>query len=142
MRVIVNGIFDCLHRGHESILRYAVNSGTEVFILVNTDRSAKELKGPKRPVQNLSQRVEALRGCMDAKISFLRFYIIPFDTEEQLRQTINCLEPDMILKGNDRPDVREIVGSDRWPVCILPRLKDKDGKDISTTRIINEDRGA
>jgi D-beta-D-heptose 7-phosphate kinase/D-beta-D-heptose 1-phosphate adenosyltransferase len=143
MRIVTNGIFDCFHDGHKHILNRAAKWGKEIFILINTDESARELKGSKRPVDILKTRIDKIQG-HTLKFGTLgpKWYTLPFHTEEELALIIDCLRPDMILKGNDRPDVREITGSDKWPVCILPRLKDKDGQDISTTRIINEDRGA
>ena len=61
-----------------------------------------------------------------------------FQTEDQLESIINNFKPDIIIKGNDRPDIRTVLGSKNWPVCIIPRLKDKEGKDFSTTRKLNE----
>jgi hypothetical protein len=62
--------------------------------------------------------------------------IVPFNTEEELAKAINSFCPTVIVKGNDRPDVRKIVGSDKWPVMIIPRMMDDKGNDISTSKIL------
>jgi cytidyltransferase-like protein len=147
MKVIVNGCFDNFHYGHQFILSFAKtiagHLGT-IHILLNTDRSVKELKGEGRPKQNLKERIKEIRSYlenMDPRNPSAQFKnhwsIHKFDTEKELSKLITNIDPDIIIKGNDRPDVREIVGSDKYPVCILPRLKDKDGNDISTTRLLN-----
>lgn len=140
MRIIANGVFDLFHEGHKHLLNQAVKMAGEIFILLNTDSSAHKLKGPGKPSDNFGQRWDNIQAYLGGMKAFCRpnFHIIPFDSEAQLKMMIDSLAPDMILKGNDRPDVRDIVGSDKWPVCIIPRLKDKDGQDISTTRMIEE----
>ena len=151
MKIIVNGCFDNLHHGHKFILSYAKmiagHEGT-IIVLLNSDKSVKQLKGEDRPKQNSTKRstdIVDFFSNMDPDNPAARFRsklkVLIFDTEEELSLLIDGEDPDMIIKGNDRTDVKEIVGSDKWPVCILPRLKDKDGKDISTTRILEEENG-
>lgn len=139
MRIILNGCFDLFHDGHKHLITKALqwsDHGT-VLILLNSDNSIKRLKGLDRPHNTYDVRKEqilALKSewCLHNK-KYPVFYIVKFNTEKELNKLIDNFEPDLIIKGNDRPDVRDIVGSDNWPVCIVPRLKDKNG-DISTTR--------
>ncbi len=139
MKVVLNGCFDSFHDGHKHILYKAwefAHGGT-VYILVNDDKSVKQLK--RTPTVSERQRCETIIKYCNLKQTahdFTNFHVFRFGTEEELLRLIEDINPDMIIKGNDRPDVRDIVGSDRWPVCIVPRLKDKDG-DISTTRQLN-----
>jgi D-beta-D-heptose 7-phosphate kinase/D-beta-D-heptose 1-phosphate adenosyltransferase len=137
MKIIVNGCFDLFHDGHKYILGIACNWADkgELLILLNSDYSVKELKGENRPINNENtRRYNITQFCR-------QFYpktciaIAPFSTEEELSKYIDEYKPDMIIKGNDRPDVRDIIGSKNWPVCIIPRLK-KDGKEISTSNLI------
>ena len=135
MRIVVNGCFDLFHDGHRYILSRAFEWAEEILVLINTDVSIKELKGENRPVNNEGQRrhdiIQWIKYCDKEDI----VTIAEFATEEQLKEMIDEFKPDIILKGNDRPDTRDIVGSDKWPVCIIPRLN-KDGKPISTTAIL------
>lgn len=143
-KVIINGCFDCLHEGHRHLIKTALKLADKgiVYILVNTDRSVRELKGTDRPINKLEDRIAAIENSYHMKLnkytgeSTVRF--IAFDSECQLLKLINYIEPTMIIKGNDRPDVRKIVGSDRWPVLIIPRLTDSNGRDISTTNILDK----
>jgi len=139
MRIILNGCFDCLHDGHRYLIIKALRWARrgELLILLNSDNSIQKLKGSDRPKDTFQIRQKNI-GLLRRHLypHFRRMNIVEFDTEEQLESLINNFEPDLILKGNDRPDVREIIGSVNWPVCIIPRLKDKNGKDISTTRRI------
>jgi len=48
--VITNGCFDILHRGHAEYLMQARSLGDALLVLINSDRSVQELKGPARPV--------------------------------------------------------------------------------------------
>ena len=144
MSIVVNGCFDCFHEGHQHILHNAWRLAQQgiVYILLNDDASIKRLKC-RNPILNENQRQDAITQFWNSKhnkYDYTKFHIFRFSTEEELYRLIEDLDPDIILKGNDRPDVRDIVGSDKYPICIIPRLKDKDGKDISTTRKINEQK--
>lgn len=143
MKIVLNGCFDLFHAGHRYLLETALdwsNHG-QILVLINSDESVRRLKGSNRPVNNSTIRT---KNILEAKISWSqkhRLYpsieVVIFDTEEELRELIDTFQPNMIIKGNDRPDVRDIVGSDKWPVCVIPRIQDEDG-DISTTRQLNE----
>ena len=43
---ITNGCFDLLHRGHAEYLREAAKLGDALVVLINSDASVRELKGP------------------------------------------------------------------------------------------------
>ena len=136
MRIAINGCFDCFHAGHKYLIAKALTWSRygELLVLINSDSSVQKLKGPNRPIDTLQIRRKNIKTFR--KYSYPNhnvMHMIEFDTEEQLESLINSFKPDLILKGNDRPDVREIVGSLNWPVCIVPRIKDKEGNNISTT---------
>ena len=137
MKIIVNGCFDLFHDGHRYLLGLACDwaGKGEVLVLLNSDHSVKELKGENRPIDNEdNRRYNITQFCRESSPE-TRLAIAPFSTEEELAKYIDEFQPDMIVKGNDRPDVRDIVGSENWPICIVPRLK-KEGKDISTTGML------
>jgi D-beta-D-heptose 7-phosphate kinase/D-beta-D-heptose 1-phosphate adenosyltransferase len=149
MRVILNGCFDCLHAGHKHIIKYAIKVAGkygEVIFLINTDSSIKKLKGPDRPIQSLSNRIEAIEEywltrteCYSWKDELPKAILKTFDTEEELEEGIKHFNPDMIIKGDDRPDIREIIGFGEYPICILPRLiETNSGEPFSTTKLIGK----
>jgi len=137
MKIIVNGCFDLFHNGHRYLLGLACDWADkgELLVLLNSDHSVKELKGENRPVDNEDiRRYNITKFCRETSPK-IHLAIACFSTEKQLTTMIDDYEPDMIIKGNDRPDVRNIIGSKNWPVCIIPRLK-KNGEDISTSSFI------
>ncbi|HEY0726753.1 MAG TPA: adenylyltransferase/cytidyltransferase family protein, partial [Pyrinomonadaceae bacterium] len=58
--VFTNGVFDLLHVGHVRYLAEARALGDALVVAINSDRTVRELKGPKRPVFNEAERAEIL----------------------------------------------------------------------------------
>lgn len=137
MKIVTNGCFDLFHDGHKHILSMAIEwaGRDELLILMNSDSSIKELKGESRPIDNEGQRRYLITTWIKKMYPLAKVTIATFNTEEELYEMINEFNPEMLLKGNDRPDIRDIVGSDKYPVCIIPRLQ-RDGKDISTSNLL------
>ena len=92
--VFTNGVFDLLHVGHVRYLAQARALGDELVVAINSDRSVRELKGPKRPVFNQEERAEILAALRDVT------YVIVFD-DISPRSTIRRLLPDVLVKGGD-----------------------------------------
>ena len=61
-----------MHSGHLESLRFAKSKGDKLIVAVNGDASVSRLKGPKRPVVPLDERMEMLAAleCVDYVISF------------------------------------------------------------------------
>ena len=118
--VLVNGIFDGLHTGHKYLLSQAREMGDLVVIAVNTDFSARELKGEGRPIHPIEERLKAITTFVpDAMVQV-------FGTHGELERIIRYYCPEIIVKGSDyRPD--DVFGKDivaEWggEVRILQRL--------------------
>lgn len=126
--VFTNGIFDLLHYGHVAYLQKARRLGDLLLIAVNTDRSARRLKGPSRPLVPLSDRMRVLAAleCVSAVTSFNE------DTPEQL---IERVRPDVLVKGADYRE-NQIVGarSVKTRGGRVVRVRLSEGR--STTRLI------
>ena len=141
VKVVINGCFDLLHAGHIKIIHIALlhAQAGELLVLVNSDSSVKKLKGDDRPYNNFTVRKTEIKKVINIwSQKYLEYpdtYVESFDSELELECSINTFKPDMIIKGDDRPDTRDIVGSGNWPILIVPRLADKDGDVISTTNI-------
>lgn len=102
--VFTNGCFDILHAGHVDYLEKAKSLGDVLVVGVNTDESIQKLKGEKRPIVELHNRMRVLSAlsCID--------YVIPFSEETPL-SLIQKLSPNILVKGADY--VKEnIVGGD------------------------------
>jgi len=91
---LANGLFDILHVGH---LRYLEGARAEADLLVvaiNSDRSARKVRGPSRPINPERERAELLAGfgCVS--------YVTVFD-EPTVDGLLRELRPDVHCKGTD-----------------------------------------
>lgn len=105
MRVFVNGCFDVLHRGHFELLSYAAGLSTELVVAIDSDTRVRELKGYSRPFFNSSDRKFALENIKGVS------RVLVFDSEEQLRQLIQRVEPDIMVVGGDYRN-KPVIGSE------------------------------
>ena len=127
--VFTNGCFDILHVGHVRYLEQAKSLGDVLVVGVNSDRSVRGLKGPRRPILPVEERGEILSGlgCTD--------YITVFE-EPTPFDLISLLQPDVLVKGGDwTPEQvvgREVVEGSGGRVVILPFVEGS-----STTNIID-----
>lgn len=92
--VFANGIFDILHQGHLDLLKWSRNLGDRLVVGINSDSSARSLKGEGRPVNSQENRKAVLES--------LKFVdeVIVF---EDLKPTklIEMLHPDVVVKGGE-----------------------------------------
>ena len=91
---LANGLFDILHVGHLRYLEAAAQEADILVVAVNSDRSARELKGPGRPVVPEQERAELLAGfrCVD--------HVVVFD-DSTAAGVLRALRPDVHCKGTD-----------------------------------------
>jgi D-glycero-beta-D-manno-heptose 1-phosphate adenylyltransferase len=92
--VFTNGVFDLLHLGHLRYLRNARRLGDLLVVGVNSDESARQLKGPQRPLVPDAERAELLAAldCVD--------YVTIFG-EQTAEATLALLRPEVYVKGAD-----------------------------------------
>ena len=96
MRIIVNGSFDIIHLGHIRLLQYAKSfPNAYVYVLTDTDRRIKELKGKDRPINTEYERVSLLAALKSVD------RVDVFDTDEELVNLIRNYNPDIMIKGSD-----------------------------------------
>jgi len=92
--VLANGLFDLLHVGHVRYLRAASRLGDVLVVALNSDRSARTLRGPGRPIVPAGDRarlVAALDG-VD--------YVVPFSSRT-VAPLLRRLRPEVHCKGTD-----------------------------------------
>jgi rfaE bifunctional protein nucleotidyltransferase chain/domain len=91
---LANGLFDILHVGHLRYLEGAAEQADLLLVAVNSDRGARRLKGPGRPVTPQAERAELVAGlaCVD--------YVTVFDTDT-VEPLLRELRPDVHCKGTD-----------------------------------------
>jgi rfaE bifunctional protein nucleotidyltransferase chain/domain len=88
VRVLANGVFDCLHPGHVAHLKAARALGDELIVSLTADESVK--KGEGRPVFPWKERFNMLAElkCVDA------VYLV-----HSAKQAIELIRPDIYVKG-------------------------------------------
>ena len=103
MKIWTNGCFDVLHRGHIEMFRYAKSLGDELLVGVDTDKKVKLDKGNDRPINNLQDRMFMLQS-----IKYID-KVIPFDSTDELNDTIKWYKPDIMVIGSDWKD-KKVIG--------------------------------
>jgi D-beta-D-heptose 7-phosphate kinase/D-beta-D-heptose 1-phosphate adenosyltransferase len=124
--VFTNGCFDILHSAHIKNLQFAKSNGDILVVGLNSDESIKRLKGPDRPINNISERSTIL-----SLFDFVD-YIIIFSDDTPLN-IIKLLKPNIMIKGSDYKK-EDIVGAEFADKIIL--FDFISGK--SSTNIINK----
>lgn len=94
------GCFDILHYGHIQNLKICKKHCDKLFICLSSDSQIKRLKGSKRPINNIQDRINML-----INYEFID-YIILYDEindklEVELDNIINIVNPFIWFKGND-----------------------------------------
>ena len=100
--VMTNGCFDILHPGHVSYLKSAKQLGDRLIVAVNSDDSVTRLKGPERPINPVSHRMDVLAGLQSVD------WVVPF-SEDTPQRLIAKLLPNTLVKGGDY-QVEDIAG--------------------------------
>jgi len=89
-----NGCFDLLHPGHVSLLAQARAACDRLVVGLNSDASAKRLKGLGRPVQSQEARAQVLASLASVDL------VIVFDEDTPVA-LITAIRPDALVKGAD-----------------------------------------
>jgi D-beta-D-heptose 7-phosphate kinase/D-beta-D-heptose 1-phosphate adenosyltransferase len=94
-RVMVNGTFDILHRGHIELLNFARSQGDRLLVAIDTDRRVKELKGAERPINSQEDRKFHLLNLKAVDT------VMFFDSKEELIEIMKGWKPEVYVKGSD-----------------------------------------
>ena len=100
--VMTNGCFDLLHPGHVASLEFARSQGDCLVVGLNSDLSARALKGPGHPV--VDQRGRAAMLAALASVD----YVVLFD-ETSVAGLVERVLPDVLVKSAEYA-VEEVVG--------------------------------
>lgn len=91
---LANGAFDLLHVGHVRYLREAKALGGKLVVAINSDESARSLKGEGRPVMPEHERAEIVAALADVDA-------VTIFPELDVRALIREIRPDIQAKGTD-----------------------------------------
>ena len=93
-----NGCFDLLHAGHVRSLEAARAAGDVLVVAMNSDASARRLKGPTRPIVPEQERAQLLAALAAVDL------VVIFSEDTPLA-VLEALRPEVWAKGGDyRPD--------------------------------------
>jgi len=92
---LANGCFDVLHVGHVRLLAEARAHADLLVVALNTDASARALKGAGRPYVPLAERMEIVAAL--AGVDFVTSF-----EETTAGALIEALRPEVQIKGTDR----------------------------------------
>jgi D-glycero-beta-D-manno-heptose 1-phosphate adenylyltransferase len=117
----LNGSFDLLHAGHLHIIFEASQQADCLIVALNTDRSIKHYKSPKRPFVALSDRLQLM-----AALGFVD-YVTWFDETDPC-ELLKIIQPDVHVNGADygthciEADVIKSQGGRLHLVSLVPGL--------------------
>jgi D-beta-D-heptose 7-phosphate kinase/D-beta-D-heptose 1-phosphate adenosyltransferase len=92
--VLTNGCFDLLHAGHLALLEMARGQGDVLVVALNSDASARGLKGDGRPIVPEAERAEVLLGLEAVD------RVVLYDEPTPIA-VVEALLPDVLVKGAD-----------------------------------------
>ena len=125
-----NGCFDILHVGHVRYLQKTKSLADYSVVMLNSDKSVKQIKGNDRPINCETDRAEILTAlsCVD--------YVVLFD-ETSPAGLLEAIKPDIYTKGADYtldtlPE-KEVVIKNDIKVEFIEFVAGK-----STTNVINK----
>jgi rfaE bifunctional protein nucleotidyltransferase chain/domain len=124
-----NGCFDLLHLGHVRTLESARQHADALVVGINSDASARQLKGPGRPVVPERERAEmvAALACVDLVVVFAELSSLP---------VIEALRPEVWVKGGDyridtvHQEERAFVESYGGRVALAPHVPGLSSTDV------------
>ncbi len=129
-----NGCFDLLHPGHIRVLAEARAACDRLVVGLNSDASARRLKGPGRPVQGENARAEVLAALEVVDL------VVMFGEDTPLK-LIRRVRPHVLVKGGDykKSEVvgREVVERAGGEVILVDLVPGQ-----STTRLVERAKPA
>lgn len=122
-KIVVNGTFDLLHRGHLELLKYAKSLGDYLLVCIDTDERIQQLKGMDRPIVNQDDRKELL-SCLKPVDE-----VQLFNTKQELIDILKDYQADVMVKGSDHKET-SVVGAQ---YCKEVIFVDRDGNSTTST---------
>jgi rfaE bifunctional protein nucleotidyltransferase chain/domain len=102
--VFTNGVFDLFHVGHLRLLQSARALGGALVVGINSDDSARRLKGRSRPAVSQFARAEIVAGVRGVDLCAV------FDQADP-RELLRAVKPHVLVKGSEYSLAR-VVGKD------------------------------
>lgn len=137
MNIWVNGCFDIIHTGHIDLLWYAKLYKTEgltyqeaiktnhLYVGIDSDERVKFLKGDKRPINGMYDRVKMLENLMMVDS------VVIFHNEIEMEYFIKSFQIDYMVIGDQYKD-KHVVGAEfaKQGVIYYPVTNGKSSTNI------------
>ena len=129
---VTNGCFDILHLGHVTYLESARSLGDALLVGLNGDDSARQLKGPGRPVNAAADRAAVLAAL--ASVDGVCIF-----EEKTAVKFLAAARPDIYVKGGDytldtlNQEERRTIQQAGGKIAIVPPVPGK-----STTALLKK----
>lgn len=140
-KVVFAGTFDHLHEGHKHIIRTAFRLSHKVALGLTTDRMLA-YKSDRRLIQSYDERYTELEKFIQSEFEVERSSIFPIETTEggadkmkDLDALIVSDEIGVVQNAFDINQMRIDNGLKRFHIIIIPRVRTKDGRPLSSSRI-------
>ena len=127
------GCFDILHEGHITNLKLSKKKCNFLYVCLSSDEQVKRLKGEKRPINKLEDRINMLIH-YDFIDLIILYDEINDDFQIELDNIINIVNPDTWFKGKDYS--KEDILKKHPSLKNIELINLIEGK--STTNIINK----
>ena len=126
--VVFNGNIDNIQLWHLRLLYYSRSfTNSYLFVLNDSDRRIKQLKGNDRPINTEYERCSLLFALKSVD------RVETFDTDQELIDLIKGFEPDVMIKGSDYRG-KPIIGAE---YCKEIKFYDRLGNYSTTNKIQN-----
>jgi len=116
--------FDLLHAGHVAMLAEAKANCDYLVVGLLTDPTISRPDSKNKPIQDIYQRFIQLQAIKYADL------IIPFDTEENICDIVNMIEPDIRFVGEEYKGTKHTG----WDLCPIYYNKRKHNFGSSQLR--------
>jgi len=132
---LTSGCFDILHEGHITNLKLCKKKCDKLYVCLSSDEQIKRLKGEKRPINKLEDRINMLIH-YDFIDLIILYDEINDEYQTELDNIINIINPDIWFKGSDY--TKEDILKKHPSLKHIELINLIEGK--STTSIVNKIR--
>ncbi len=126
---MASGVFDILHLGHLHYLEKSKELGDELFVIIATDNTVRQLK--HEPITNEDVRLELVRSLKPVDVAMLGY-------DEDMYKIVEEINPDIITLGYDQAHNEKIILKELQRRGLKPKIVrlPKYDTDLNGTRKI------
>jgi len=135
--IVVAGTFNCIHDGHRSLLRAALEAGEHVLLGLTSEEFARRIKGIAKPLGErkaaLEETLAALGGAKKCKIVEIGDEIGIAGEKRELQAIVVSTETEPNARRVN--EVRRKKGLQELQIIVIPLVNDVEGRKLSCRRL-------